>query len=97
MRRNSSHFLPTGALLKLSSDENEITAKQGELLFVPLSISRSPQLTESIRLELCDDAPSMFSANPQELAADQRRVEFQIDVETGGKTGEHLLKIRATA
>ncbi len=92
-------FLPTGALLKISADENEFLVKPGQQVPVPLSINRSDGLTEPVLLELsCDGSQSaIFAAEPQNLTKDVLRTVFSVAVMASGpvKT-EHLLKIRAT-
>ena len=92
-------FLPTGALLKISADENEFLVKPGQQVPVPLSISRSDGLTEPLLLELsCDGSQSaVFAAEPQNLTKDVLHTVFPVVVTASGpvKT-EHPLKIRAT-
>ena len=92
-------FLPTGALLKISADEDEFRAKPGQIVSVPICIDRAGELTEPIALELfCSDSQrAIFVAEPQHLANDVLDSVFSIAVaaSSSGNT-EHWLKIRAT-
>ncbi len=88
-------FLPTGALLKLSTDTPQIQAKTGQQLSIPLTISRSLLLKDPIRLELIAD--DSFMAEPVTLSPEQSQTEYRV-VHTGKDTPtEHTVKIRATA
>ena len=92
-------FLPTGALLKMSADEEEFQARPGQRISVPLSIDLSDQLTEPIALELCqnDSQRAIFVAEPQSLANGISHTEFSFTVASAAPVRtEHLLKIRAT-
>lgn len=92
-------FLPTGALLKISADENEFQARTGQKISVPLSIDRSGQLTEPIAIELSshDAQQPIFIAEPQELASGVTHSDFSITVMSSSPDKrEHMLKIRAT-
>ena len=90
-------FLPTGALLKLSVEVEEMDAGRRGTVIVPLSVGRSPQLTETVRIELSPESRSLFAAEPHELAADQSQVAFPVDVGKANTSGEHVLKLRASA
>ncbi|QDU79879.1 hypothetical protein Pla110_15990 [Polystyrenella longa] len=93
-------FLPTGALLSISADVNELKATSEKELLVPLIIRRSPKLTEPVRLELLAGSSKSFQFNsePMEVAGDQTETSFPITMisSDGGTTGESKLTIRAT-
>lgn len=93
-------FLPTGALLKIAAETTEVHAAAGQPIVISVTISRSPQLTEPVLLELHDNdaAPAAFRAQPQTLTADRDRVELMVtraaDVSTAG---DRRVTLRATA
>lgn len=92
-------FLPTGALLKLSADTQEFIGIPGQPVSVPLSLSRSSQLTGPARVEIRPkgDQAGLFSAKPQMVAAD--REEFQLVIVPNADkplSKEQRLTIRAT-
>ena len=92
-------FLPTGALLKISADQDEFSVKPGQKASVPIIIDRSDNLTEPVVLELfCDSEQSeTFYAESQILSKDVLHSEFPITVSAiGSNTTEHRLRIRAT-
>lgn len=93
-------FLPTGALLKLSAETTELQALPGQPFVVPVAISRSPQLTEPVLLELRrnDSTAEAFTATPLTLTADQDRAELAVTcLSTLPAGGEYPLTLRATA
>lgn len=87
-------FLPTGALLKLSTDQTEFEVTPDCRLAVALSIDRSPALEGDIRLELIP--ANGCSAKPQIIAAGQDSAKLWIDI-SQRLSGEQELVIRATA
>lgn len=92
-------FLPTGAMLKISSGETEFHAKPGSEISIPIHIDRSEKLTERVTLELCgqDSQRTPFIAKPQDLASDVSRAEFTVAIiPTASSHAEYPLKIRAT-
>jgi hypothetical protein len=91
-------FLPTGALLKLAADVKEFQAKAGETLSIPLTIRRSKQLTESVRIELLTgSAKELFSADAVDLTAEQTQIDFFVAVGSAAPAkGEYELIFRAT-
>jgi hypothetical protein len=96
-------FLPVGALLKLSADVREFQAQDGQPFSIPLSLSRSAQLTEPVRLELRsgDESTALFTAEPQTLTATQTHTDFAVlakrAANAAATAGEYELTIRATA
>jgi hypothetical protein len=92
-------FLPVGALLKLAADPGEVVARPGGRFVVPVSIARSRELTEPLRLELSatEPASSAFAVEPITLEADESTAEVPITVTGEGLTdGEYRLTLRAT-
>lgn len=90
-------FLPVGALLKLSAEPREIVVGPGETFAVPLSIARSEELAETLRLELTSIAPdsSAFTAKPLSLDAGTSSTEFSVKTPDSLEDGEYRLTIRA--
>lgn len=86
-------FLPTGALLKIGADVSEIPLEGRQRFSVPLTLSRSPKLSEPLRLEL--RPTNGFTAEPVTLTAGQTTLAFPITV-AAATAGEHELTIRAT-
>jgi len=93
-------FLPTGALLKVSADVKELKATTGKKLFVPITIRRSRNLTESVRLELLagNSKTIVFKSEALDVAGDQTQTSFPFTLisSTVGTAGESELTIRAT-
>jgi hypothetical protein len=90
-------FLPGGALLKVAHHAEEVKV-QGNLIKVPIVISRSAQLTAGVKLQLkaSDDGSDTFRAAPMELTAIQNQIEFPVEVKPGGTlTGRHEFTIQA--
>ena len=93
-------FLPTGALLKISARITEFHVTPGQTFVVPISIDRSPRLSEPLHLELRqpDDSGSNFSADRLEVAGEASQAELSITAAADASgTAEHRLTIRATA
>jgi hypothetical protein len=92
-------FLPTGALLKISADIREFKATAGKKLFIPITIRRSRNLTDPVRLELLagNSETIMFTGKTLDVAGDQSQVSFPITMSpTVGTVGESELTLRAT-
>ncbi len=92
-------FLPVGALLKISSDVNELQVNQGEPFEIPLTIHRAHQLMEPTRLELLAKEPlyNLLSADSVIIPADQSSTQFRVIPTAGSQlAGNHKLTIRAT-
>ncbi|MSR53228.1 MAG: hypothetical protein EXS09_08045 [Gemmataceae bacterium] len=89
-----------GALLKLSSIEEEVLARVGEPILVKVRLARSPRLTDAVKLELrvSDEFASSLKAQPMVVAPGQAEAEFKIEWVPGSKpiSGEHVLTIRGT-
>lgn len=99
LQKTRMGFLPTGAMLKISTDETEFQAKPGSEISIPIHIDRSEKLTERVTLELCGQAPQRtpFIAKPQDLASDVSRSEFTVAIiPTALSRAAYPLKIRAT-
>lgn len=92
-------FLPTGALLKLSAEASEIRAEPGEPIVIPVTISRSPSLTEPIVIELTEKATpaAPFTAKPRTITAEQEQVDFAVTWNSAVPVSERTLTLRATA
>jgi len=91
-------FLPTGALLKIST-EPEMMYEPGTTLAIPVSIHRDASLNESLKLTLVSGGTESFpfSAAAQDYSQDVSRCGFGIDVNKGLITNkEYALTIRAT-
>ena len=91
-------FLPTGALLKIST-EAEIAFQPEKRLVIPVLIHRDLSLNQSLKLTLVSDAleSTPFSAEAQEVAPNVSRCEFAIDVNKALiSKKEYPLTIRAT-
>src|SRR6185295_10315787 len=69
-----------GALLKISAIADELTARPGDTIRVPLKIELSPKLPESVRLELrlAPQLASHISAEPVIVPVRQSEIEFPI-------------------
>jgi hypothetical protein len=94
-------FLPTGALLKVSAETAEFTVEAGGSFSVPLTISRSPELRETVHVELVADEsdPIPFTAERQTIAADDDATcSLAITAAASAPRGhEYRLTLRATA
>jgi hypothetical protein len=90
-------FLPGGALLKLAAGVTELDVEPGQPLMVPLTISRSQELTGPTQLELRTKDGSGFKADVVSLPPTDRNSTFRITTdEASDLSGEHELTIRAT-
>ncbi len=92
-------FLPTGALLKLAADSEEFITRPGQAITVPISLSRSRQLTKPALLELrlTERQQELFTAESQTIAPTQAQTKFQIvPRENMPNREEETLTIRAT-
>ena len=93
-------ILPEGALLKMSSPAGDFTARPGEEIRIPFTVSRAPELHEPLIVELVPHASQagLVSAEPVTLAASQREgmlvVRFANDPRCHG---DQSLVVRATA
>ncbi len=93
-------FLPGGALLKIGHKTEELKVTGKEPFTVPVTISRSSQLTLPARLELIipEDLIGLLSAEPVELHPDQSQADFRITPKPDAKLdGRHEIKIRCTS
>lgn len=93
-------FLPGGALLKLAADETELKAKPGAVLEIPLTISRTDDITEPALVELMpdDEGNEGFAAESVTLEAGQSRFIFSVTPPKGAgeSWSERTVTIRAT-
>jgi len=91
-------FIPEGALLKISSDITELETTPQAPFEIPLTLNRSPRLSEPVSVEL--QAPkrlqSAISAEPVVVAPGLRSTRLQIvPTDSSQLTGEHRLRIVA--
>ena len=91
-------FIPEGALLKISSDITELETTPLAPFEIPLTLNRSPRLSEPVSVEL--RAPkrlqSAISAEPVVVAPGLRSTRLQIvPTDSSQLTGEHRLRIVA--
>lgn len=95
-------FLPTGALLKITSTVKEVETTAGGSFTVPISISRSAKLTGPLRLELQSpggtqvESRELFRARKAEFNAADVGAKFTIHAAADVAPGVHQLTIRAT-
>ncbi len=93
-------ILPEGALLKISSSAGEVSAKPGETIRIPLTVSRAPELNESVVVELvADESQSvLFSAEPVRFSANDRQGTLAVRLANDARChGDQSLTLRATA
>jgi hypothetical protein len=94
-------FLPTGALLKMSAETAEFTVEPGRSFTVPLTVSRSSELREMVRIELVSDesGPVPFTAEQQTIAEDDDATcSLVVTAANSAPRGrEYRLTLRATA
>ncbi len=92
-------ILPEGALLKLSHAAGEPVLKSGDVLRIPLTISRAESLKDPVRVSLSSNAGAnrFFAADSIVIAPDRRDAEFTVKLAamTAAPTGELSLVIRA--
>jgi hypothetical protein len=89
-----------GALLKLSHAEEDYAAKPGATLVVHVKLSRSPRLTEPVKLELVpSELAEAVKAEAVMLQPGQTEADFKIVLTAAADKfgGEQVLVIRATA
>jgi hypothetical protein len=92
-------FLPTGAMLKISTDQPEMVIQRDKRLVIPLKVHREASLTQPLTMMLVADGlkSSPFSAEPQVISPDVLSCDFAVDVKSELLTNtEYSLKIRAT-
>lgn len=93
-------FLPTGALLKISTDQREVEINPGDPVVIPVIVSRDESLRQPLTLSLVSPQsaePLPFSATSQSFARDVSRCDFVIDMISSSITRpEYPLTIRAT-
>jgi hypothetical protein len=87
-----------GALLKVSSDDRDMTAPAGRPFDVRLKVSRLAKLAEPVRLELRlpEEAAGRFKMEPIVVSVKQEEVVVRI-VPTANLRGLHTFTIRGTA
>jgi len=92
-------ILPVGAMLRISRPAGELHIKSGEPFDVPISLSRTPELTGDalLELKLSDEITGKLVAEPLKVPASQTSSVMRI-LPAPGMTlrGEHELTIRAT-
>lgn len=100
MQKTRMGFLPTGALMKLSANDDVFQVKPGDKLEVPIVLDRSGELVEDVRLELCRDGNSsseFVSAESMTLSGNITHAEFPVTISSSTPaTVELPIKIRAT-
>jgi hypothetical protein len=91
-------FLPGGAMMKLAAKTTEYTAAPGAKIAVPLSISRTNELRDPLKLELMTDKETapLFSGQPETLTPDRTSAEFPVTLAASVPPGEYEVTIRAT-
>ncbi|MES2789836.1 MAG: hypothetical protein V4719_09450 [Planctomycetota bacterium] len=92
-------FLPGGALLKVGHKTDELKVSATQPFSIPVTISRSPQLTAPVKLELLVpfELEGKLQADPLEVAPERTDPQFKMTpLASAGLTGRHVLKIRAT-
>ncbi|MFN0052252.1 MAG: PPC domain-containing protein [Planctomycetales bacterium] len=93
-------ILPEGALMKLGHLAGDATISPGGELRIPLTLSRSPEFREAVRIELVPEGAdaAWVSAEPTTLAFEQGDPALLVRVAADPRAlGEKSLKIRATA
>lgn len=99
-QKNRMGFLPTGALLKVSSEKSELKVTVGKQFIVPVKIRRAQNLKEPVRLELLKShsQSTAFISEVVDVASDQSEASFPITINSSDiKVDEFHLIIRATA
>lgn len=92
-------FLPGGALMKVGHKNDELKVSATEPFSVPLHISRSPQLTAPVKLELIVpyELEGKLKADPLEVPPEMTNPQFKLTpLAAAGLKGYHALTIRAT-
>ena len=92
-------MLPVGALLRVTHAAKEPRVQPGEVLSIPVKISRAPELREPVRLEVrsADPFAPPLESPTVELAADQSEATLQVRLPASAGSGEQTWVIRATA
>ncbi|QDT33050.1 hypothetical protein Mal48_23020 [Thalassoglobus polymorphus] len=89
-------FLPTGALLKVSADQEEFEVASGETFSVPITIRRSQQLQEPILVEIVSK-DNNFSAQPLTVSSKEQHVQLPVLIKSHNAAyHESDLTIRTT-
>ncbi len=89
-------FLPTGALLKVSADQEEFEVASGETFSVPITIRRSQQLQEPILVEIVSK-DNNFSAQPLTVSSKKQHVQLPVVIKSHNAAyRESELTIRTT-
>ena len=92
-------FLPGGALMKVGHKNDELKVSATQSFTVPVIISRSPQLTAPVKLELLVpfELEGKLQAEPMEVAPETTHPRFKMTpLATAGLKGYYTLTIRAT-
>lgn len=92
-------FLPGGALMKVGHKNDELKVPANEPFAIPLTVSRSPQLTAPVKLELLVpfELEGKLKAEIMEVAPENTLPQFKMTPLAGsGLKGYHDLKIRAS-
>lgn len=92
-------FLPIGAMLKISVEENEIEVGRQRRLVIPVTVHRDAMLDQPLTLMLVSQSkhPLPFTASAQTFGPDETRCDFVIEIdENAVATTEYSLTIRAS-
>jgi hypothetical protein len=92
-------FLPTGALLKISTEQTEMVVPPEKPLVIAVKVHRDSSLNQPLTLTLASDGLKLspFSAQPQVFSADISHCDFSVDVKKERLTNsEYPITIRAT-
>ena len=93
-------ILPEGAYMKLAHSAGEPIAQPGEEIRIPLTLSRSAEFKELLRLELVPDEElgQLMTADAITLQPDQTATELRVRLANDAKLiGEQTLRFRASA
>jgi hypothetical protein len=88
-------FLPTGALLKLAAEKTEVLVTDGQLIAVPLTLSRTQELGEPATIELLPNNVGI-TAELLRVDASSERLTLNLTLPESMPAGEHRVTIRAT-
>ena len=91
-------ILPVGAMLRISRGVGDLHVKPGEPFDVPITLSRTPELTEDavLELKLPDELTGRLAAAPLTVPPSQTTAALRITPAAGANVrGEHELTIRA--
>src|SRR5205085_1664044 len=92
-------ILPVGAMLRISRGPGELHVKPGEPFDVPITLSRTPELTGDavLELKLPEELTGRLIAEPLTMAASKTTAALRIMPTAGAiLRGEHELTICAT-